>query len=178
MGFFGKVADKTKVKAKTTVKKVTGYNEVKTVWDWIKDGVSIFRKTPSNSDQAVQESFDDAVARMNVEEADLKANYQNQFIKFYICLILLVGGCALVIIKTVQGSFASLLAFGGFGAIALSQMAIASFWMRRLAERRFLSFAEWRAEPKKWWPTSSSLPEKKKRVRSSSKSKAMRKKEE
>lgn len=134
-------------KAGSYVKNVIGMDSIKNGGDAIRESVNSLKPKPSRT-----ESFENACARLGLDENGLLEAYRfqmNRFLMFsaFMGFGVVVGGW----VAYDRGALsAGVLAV--FALIMAAQMMNASFRMYQIRSRELCDLAEWTARPGEWWP--------------------------
>lgn len=117
-------------------------------WEQIKEGGStvqeIIRKLFVPSQPKIEESFEEALERLQLTEEDIQ---QRKKMFGYFCLFFFISACCLLayaLYLLLTGSVAAGLASIGLSALLLGQAFRYHFWLFQIRSRRLgCSFGEW-----------------------------------
>lgn len=153
-----KIFSKAKEKAVGGGKKMLNYEQVSSVGSWIINSAKALSPWKKKAEGVRIETFEAATERLGVSEEDLGKQYQNHVLRFYLALMLWIGGTVITGFYLARGSWLSLLPYLGFTALCGAQMFSASLWALQIRRREFLGVARWAGMKSEWFPRELELP--------------------
>lgn len=99
-----------------------------------------------------QETFSNAVNRLNLNEGDIEGAYKTRQIQFYIWGVATAVAIGVIIFSAISGNFMQILAIFGFLALAVAQMFRNSFRCFQINRRDLCEPKLWLDHPGDWIP--------------------------
>lgn len=147
---------------KKAAKKGTGYVKeeansllnLKTAKFFGADIINSARKVldPRTVKKGKEESFSNAVQRLNIKESDLRAAYKNYLFKFYLGISLFLLALFFGLKISISSSYFALAPMIGAMAIAISQIFEGSFRCYQINRRELCSVTQWRQNFDNFFP--------------------------
>lgn len=131
------------------MKKVMSVDEIKANAGLIKSMANAIKPSKSNR----VETFQEAVIRLNVSDEDLKANYRNNAVSFYVSFtfaLVCLGGLFINLFQT-HNTLASL-SMASIMLLCLSNCFRFSFRALQIKHQNLFSPKEWLNRKKEWFP--------------------------
>lgn len=100
-----------------------------------------------------EESFENAMLRMGLNEENIKNAYFNHQLRFYIGLLIFIIAIVVLIKMLIIGNIFALGPAIACMALCGSQMFDGSFRTYQIRRRQLVSVSEWFNDKKEWWPT-------------------------
>jgi hypothetical protein len=135
---------------------VVNADQIQSEWGNIKDMASSVLK-PKNG-TAREETFDNAVNRLNLKESDLASAYKFHVARLYIFGVGLCIGIASAFAFMFTGSWVTAIACLGFSVAMAALTFQSSFRAFQISKRELIEVNFWLQHPGQWIPTSLALP--------------------
>lgn len=173
MGFFN-FLNRKKDETLGASKKYINYKEIKENGEFI-SSLASDNLNPYKNKEYRTETFENAYARLGVNEDTLKKVYRNYMLKFYICFVFCVLAIAIVANAILSKQFLTVFSMSGVLCVIVSQMIMGSFRASQINKRELITFKEWLNESENWFPPMTMKSKKDTRVKRSKKGKQIQK---
>lgn len=100
-----------------------------------------------------EESFENAMLRMGLNEENIKQAYFNHQLRFYIGLLIFIVAIIVLIKMLIIGNIFALGPAIACMALCCSQMFDGSFRTYQIRKRQLVSVSEWFSDKAEWWPS-------------------------
>ena len=135
---------------------VVNADEIQSHWGNIRDmATGLFNKKDGSGRE---ETFDNAMMRMQLSEKNLAAAYKFHVSRFYVFAVGLVIGIGIMLATVIQEAVMPTMAALGFCAAMSALCFQASFRALQLQKRELVEVAFWARNPIYWIPVSWTLP--------------------
>lgn len=138
---------------------VVNADQIENEWDSIKSMAGAVLKPKDGPVR--EETFDNAVARLNLREEDLAGSYKFHAVRVYIFTAALIVGALASVAFLFNGAWMSTLACLGFCVAMGALFFQASFRSFQIRRRELVDVSFWLENPSEWIPSSLALPRRK-----------------
>ena len=135
---------------------VVNADQIQSEWGNIKDMASDVLKPKKGSVR--EETFDNAVNRLNLKESDLAGAYKFHVVRLYIFGVGLCVGLASALAFLFNGSWVTSVACLGFSVAMAALSFQSSFRAFQISRRELIEVNFWAQHPGQWIPTSLTIP--------------------
>lgn len=173
MGFFD-FLNRKKDETLDTSKKYLNYKEIKENGDFI-SSLASENLNPYKKKEYRTETFENAYARLGIDENILKKVYRNYMLKFYICLLFFSLAIAMIINAMLSKEFLIVFSMSGVLCVIISQIIMGSFRANQINKRELITFREWLSDSENFFPPITMKSNKETRIKRNKKEKKLQK---
>lgn len=137
------IINNSTTKLSNKAKLVTNYKEINSSFTYIKDMINTMSLGHLAKKGIRVETFEQAVARLELSEADIIKAHNYQFYQWLLYGVGAFLAISALIIYAVQGYTWGACAALGYSSVLSAMMVINSFRMYQIQQRNLCSFSEW-----------------------------------